>query len=33
MGENICKQCNQYGINLKMYEQLMQFNIKNIQPN
>ena len=30
MGENICKQCNQQGINFQIYKQLLQLNIKKI---
>ena len=27
MGDNICKQCEQLGINFKIYKQLMQLSI------
>ena len=31
MGDNICKQCEQLGINFKIYKQLMQLSIQNKQ--
>jgi len=33
MGENICQQSNQHGINLQIYKQLIQLNVLNKQPN
>ena len=32
MGGNICKRCEQLGINSKIYKQLMQLSIQNKQP-
>ena len=31
MGDNICKRCEQLGINSKIYKQLMQLSIQNKQ--
>ena len=32
MGENICEEYNQQGIKFKVYEELMQLNIKKKKP-
>ena len=33
MGENICQQSIQHGVNLQIYKQLIQLNVLNKQPN